>query len=193
MHVMKREDNAIRDAALLAARVALGASIAANGAQKLFGWFGGAGPDATGKVFDSLGFKPGRTYATLASATEMAAGALIALGAGGPLGAAMLASVMTTAAGSVHAKNGYFASKQGFELNTMYTIAALLIAMDDNGRYSVDEAIGLRNMNVPPLVNVAVFTGGIAAGIAMLARRQLTQPHQRSSSNGTPQRESVPA
>lgn len=191
---MKREDNALREAALLAARAGLGASIAAHGAQKLFGWFGGPGPDAAGKMFESLGFKPGRSYASFAAGTEIAAGALIALGAGGSLGASMLAGAMTVAAGSVHMKNGYFATNQGFELNALYTIGALLIAMDDNGRYSVDEAIGLRNMKIPPFVNLAVFAGGIAAGIAMLTRRQLEQPGQhRSSSNGAPQRESVPA
>ena len=34
---------------LLLLRLTVGLTLAAHGAQKLFGWFGGHGPDATGK------------------------------------------------------------------------------------------------------------------------------------------------
>ena len=42
------------DEGLLVARVALGLLMAAHGAQKLFGWFGGYGLDGTGGFFESL-------------------------------------------------------------------------------------------------------------------------------------------
>jgi putative oxidoreductase len=190
---MDREENLFRDSALLAARVVLGASIAAHGAQKLFGWFGGPGRDAASKMMESLGFKPGRTYSTLASGTELTAGTLIALGLGGPLGPAMLASVMTVAAGSVHVKNGYFASNQGFELNTMYTIAALLLAMQDYGRLSVDHAIGLRKINFPPFVNLGTVAGAIATGLVLLARREKAEPPSTASHNGASTQDRIPA
>ena len=42
----------------LAARVAVGAGIAAHGSQKAFGWFEGPGPEGAGRFMESLGFKP---------------------------------------------------------------------------------------------------------------------------------------
>ncbi|MBV9271530.1 MAG: DoxX family protein [Candidatus Eremiobacteraeota bacterium] len=190
---MENGDNYFRDGALLAARLALGASIASHGAQKLFGWFGGPGPDAASKMMDSLGFKPGPRYATMASSTEITSGLLIALGLGGPIGPAMLSSVMTVAAGSVHLKNGYFNSNKGFELNTIYTIAALLLASQDYGSLSLDHVIGLRQMNFPALVNVGAVLAGIAAGLVLLARREKAQPPSTTSQNGTPSHERTPA
>ena len=44
---------------LLIARLVLGLIMAAHGAQKLFGWFGGYGLNATGEFFGQLGFAPG--------------------------------------------------------------------------------------------------------------------------------------
>jgi len=190
---MNREENVFRDGALLAARVALGASIAAHGAQKLFGWFGGPGHGAASQMMESLGFKPGRTYSTLASGTELTSGVLIALGLGGALGPAMLASVMTVAAGSVHVKNGYFATNKGFELNTIYTIAALLLAMQDYGRLSVDHAIGLRKINVPAFVNFGMVAGAVATGLMLLSRREKAQPPLPASQNGAQSQERTPA
>ena len=146
---MKHEDG-MHDAALLLARSVLGASIAAHGAQKLFGWFGGPGPENASKMFGSLGFQPAGTMARVASMTEIGSGVMIATGAGGPLGPMMLMSVMAVAAGSVHFKNGYFQSNQGFELNTMYALVALLLAVEDHGRFSVDEVTGMRSKSTPP-------------------------------------------
>ena len=43
---------------LLIARLVLGLLMAAHGAQKLFGWFGGHGLAGTGGFFESIGFRP---------------------------------------------------------------------------------------------------------------------------------------
>ena len=45
-------------------------------------------------MMHGLGFRPGETYAELAAWNEIAAGTLIALGLGGPVGPAMLISGM---------------------------------------------------------------------------------------------------
>ena len=54
------------DTGLFMARVVFGSLMAAHGAQKLFGWFGGYGLAGTGGFFESLGFRPGRFFATTA-------------------------------------------------------------------------------------------------------------------------------
>src|SRR5689334_13309136 len=114
-----KHEGAMHDAALLLARGVLGASIAAHGAQKLFGWFGGPGPQGTAQMMGSLGFAQPDQMARMASLAEIVSGALIATGAGGPIGPMLLVSVMATAVGSVHLKNGYWNTNQGFEMNTM--------------------------------------------------------------------------
>ena len=48
------------DAGLLIVRLVVGLTMAAHGAQKLFGWFGGYGLTGTGNFMEQLGFRPGR-------------------------------------------------------------------------------------------------------------------------------------
>ena len=63
------------DTGLLLVRVVVGLLLAGHGAQKLFGWFGGHGPDATGQAFESMGMKPGKRHAVIAGASEAGGGA----------------------------------------------------------------------------------------------------------------------
>ncbi|MDQ2866474.1 MAG: DoxX family protein [Candidatus Eremiobacteraeota bacterium] len=178
----------MRDVATAAARAVLGASIAAHGTQKLYGWFDGPGIEGATHFMGVLGFHPGERYARLSASTEIAAGVLIATGTLGPVGPALLASVMTTAAGSVHVQNGYFNEKKGFELNTMYALAALLLAANGFGRISVDHAIGLRKRSTPLLGTLGII-GGIAGGLFMLAQRRPQEPSSVSAPSNTTQTE----
>ena len=59
-----------RDLGLLALRVGVGGTLVAHGAQKLFGWFGGGGPEPTGAMFEQVGFSPGRPHAVAAGVSE---------------------------------------------------------------------------------------------------------------------------
>ncbi len=51
------------DFAILLIRVGLGATLAAHGAQKLFGWFHDHGIAGTAGFLESLGFRPAKAYA----------------------------------------------------------------------------------------------------------------------------------
>lgn len=77
------------DAGLLIARVVFGLLMAAHGAQKLLGWFGGYGLAGTAAFFEQLGFRPGRLFAGAAAGTELVAGVMVAFGLLGPLGPAL--------------------------------------------------------------------------------------------------------
>ena len=160
----------IRDLALLAARLAIGGGIAAHGAQKAFGSFEGSGPAGAAGLMDSLGFRPGPTFATAASSTEIAAGALIALGLGGPIGPALLGSTMIVAGSSVHWKNGFFAQKNGIELSTLYAAAGLAFAGGGYGALSLDAALDIDALRSQTFTALAL-SAGILGAIAILAAR----------------------
>ncbi|MGD0051679.1 MAG: DoxX family protein [Vulcanimicrobiaceae bacterium] len=166
----------IDDLALLAVRVAVGGSIASHGAQKAFGWFEGPGPERAAGFFEQLGFKPGTQFAAAASTTEIASGVLIALGLGGPLGPAALISTMFVAAQSVHAKNGYFVTNNGVEVNVLYASAALALAGSGYGAFSLDRALGLQPKLRHPVVSALALAGGFLAGWAILGQRDTSPP-----------------
>src|SRR3954463_9882815 len=100
---------------LLILRLVVGLTLTAHGAQKLFGWFGGYGLTGTGGFLEQLGFRPGRLFAAMASLGEVGSGVLIALGLFGPIGPAIMLSVMIVAAISVHWQHGVFATSNGIE------------------------------------------------------------------------------
>jgi len=162
------------DAGLLVLRLALGLYMAAHGAQKLFGWFGGHGLNATGEFMVQLGFKQGRTFATLASVTEVASGLLVALGFLGPIGPALMVSVMIVAAVTVHLKNGAFAQNGGIEVPVLYGVGALALGLTGPGRYSLDAILGLAPLSTPG-VELAALAMGIVGGIGSLAVRRTAQ------------------
>jgi putative oxidoreductase len=59
---------------LLLLRLFVGASFFGHGTQKLFGWFGGYGPQGTGGFFASQGYRHGVRMAVLAGSQKPAAG-----------------------------------------------------------------------------------------------------------------------
>ena len=61
-------------------RTVIGGLFIGHGTQKLFGWFGGGGLDATGQGFEAIGLAPGRRNALIAGLAESGGGALLALG-----------------------------------------------------------------------------------------------------------------
>ncbi len=157
------------DTGVLLARVVLGSLMAAHGAQKLFGWFGGYGLAGTGGFFESLGFRPGRFFAAAAGSTEVVGGLLLALGLLGPLGPALIVSVMVVAMGAVHWHNGVFAGNNGIEVPLLYAIASIGLAATGFGAYSLDAVLAL---SWPQTVVWTAIGLGIAGGLANLAIRK---------------------
>ena len=152
-------------------RVVLGLMMAAHGAQKLFGWFGGYGLAAVSGYFESLGFRPGRFFATAASLAEFGGGLLVALGLFGPIGPALVLSVMIVAAVTVHWRNGLFVTSNGIEVPLLYGVLGVALALTGFGRFSLDGLLGLTPLWTPAIAWAAIAVG-IAGGAANLALRR---------------------
>ncbi|HEY1882698.1 MAG TPA: DoxX family protein [Candidatus Cybelea sp.] len=159
------------DIAFLIVRVIVGLAVAAHGAQKLFGWFGGPGIRGTAGTFESLGFRPGIIFAWMAALGETGGGLLTLLGLGGALGPVLIVLVMIVAVGAVHITKGFFISKGGWELNAAYVAGALAIAFGGNGAYSLDNALNLTFLTQPEQVWFAFAAAAIVALLNLLARR----------------------
>ncbi|PYQ58120.1 MAG: DoxX family protein [Acidobacteria bacterium] len=158
---------------LLLARLVFGLVMAAHGAQKLFGWFGGYGIAGTGGFFESIGFRPGRLFAAAAGSGEFAGGLLVALGFLGPIGPALMLSVMIVAAVSVHWGH-LFATNNGIEVPLLYGTAATALALIGPGAYSLDALLGIGSIWTP-VAKWAVLAVAIAAALVNLGLRRAPQ------------------
>jgi len=160
---------------VLAARLVLGGYMAAHGAQKLFGAFGGRGMGPTVAGFDRLGLRPAPVMARLAALSELGGGVLTAAGAAHPAGPVALAATMAVAS-ATHRAKGAFAADGGFELPLTNAAAALALAVAGPGRYSLD---GLTGRSLPkPLARLVVAGAAASAGacVAMLLRAAPVAP-----------------
>ncbi len=150
-------------------RGVVGPLFVGHGTQKLFGWFDGHGPDATGGFFESLGLRPGKRHATAAGWAETAGGAMLTLGALTPAAQAVITGTMVTAIRKVHAQNGPWVTQNGFEYNV--TLIALTAALTETGpgRPSVDAALfgdGLKGKGWA----VAALAAGVAGSYFVTER-----------------------
>jgi len=159
------------DLGILIIRVLFGAALAAHGAQKLFGWFGGYGLKGTGGFFEQLGFRPGVPFAAAAGLSEFGGGVLLTLGLFTPFGAAAVLSAMLVAIVSVHLKNGFFAMGNGFELPFLYAVAAFALAFTGPGAFSLDALLGLTSLSQPYLV-AGVLVLSIVGSVVTLGSRR---------------------
>lgn len=157
------------DIGLLMLRLGVGGTLMAHGTQKLFGWFGGGGPEGTAKGMESMGFTPGMPNALAAGLGETGGGALLALGLATPAAGAAAAATMATAA-SVHVPNGFFAMDGGLEHPGVLGAAAAALAVTGPGRYSLDHAT--RHALNRPWVLAAALTACAVGAAAVIARRQ---------------------
>jgi putative oxidoreductase len=153
----------MKDFGLLILRLAFGALMAGHGSQKLFGWFSGPGLKGTSGWLESMGLRPGRPWAIMAGLSEFGGGALTLLGALNPLGTLGTVGAMGMATTKAHWGKPIWVTSGGAELPVLNMAAALALGLSGPGKFSVDNALGLR------LPRRLILVPGLLATVATVA------------------------
>ncbi|OEV03193.1 DoxX family protein [Streptomyces oceani] len=157
------------DAGLLLLRLALGLTMAAHGAQKLFGWFDGGGLEGTEQFFASVGYPSAGLMALIAGLTETLGGLALALGLLTPLaGAAVLGTMLNALA--VKWGDGFFAQTGGVEYELLLVCAAAGLTLTGPGRYAADRALPVLPAHRLGHGLAAVLLAAATAGVVLLLR-----------------------
>ncbi|MFB6827186.1 DoxX family protein [Streptomyces virginiae] len=156
------------DTGLLLLRLVLGLTMAAHGAQKLFGWFGGGGISGTGQFFAASGYPAGDAMAVLAGLTETLGGLGLVLGLLTPLAGAAIVGTLINAI-AVHGADSFFAPK-GIEYELLLTAGAAALALTGPGRYAVDRFLPVLRGHRLAHGALAVALGVVLAVAMLLVR-----------------------
>lgn len=152
------------DRTLTFLRLVLAVVIFPHGAQKVLGWFGGGGFDATLNGFTQMGIPA--FFGFLAIVAEFAGSLGLALGFLTRIAAFGIGVTMAVAVFMVHLPNGFFmnwsgtATGEGFEFHILVLGIVLTVMIKGAGAYSVDRAIWrTRGSELPRGSHRPVFHG----------------------------------
>ena len=163
------------DIAFLIIRVVVGLLLAAHGAQKLFGWWGGPGIAGFTSWMDKMGMRPAPFWAWMGGLSEFGGGLLFALGFLSPLGSLGIISAMLVATIKAHWQNGLWAAKGGYEFTLTNLVIALGLAITGPGAYSLDSVLGIAFPQPVTLIGGLVLVlVGVAAALLGQSRDQVT-------------------
>jgi putative oxidoreductase len=149
---------------LLILRLVVGLTMAAHGAQKVFGWWSGPGIAGWGAAMERMGFRPARFFAWLSAGAELVGGMLLAAGLLTPFAAAAVVGQSVVIIGHVHGPKGFWNKNSGFEFPLALVAGAVAVGLIGAGAMSIDAAIGLRfDDTLRAVLLVAGALGGLAA------------------------------
>jgi putative oxidoreductase len=154
---------------LLVLRLVLGLILAAHGAQKLFGWWGGTGMTGWTGAMTRMRIRPAAPWAWMSALAEFVGGLLVAIGFLNPLGSFAIAGSMLVAITLVHWPKGFWTTKGGYEFNLLIIAAAAAVAIAGPGAYSLDSALGI-HLPEPWLLIVGTVATVAGVGVALGTR-----------------------
>jgi putative oxidoreductase len=158
---------------LLILRLGIGLILAAHGAQKLFGVWGGPGMAGWTQSVQRLRIRPAQPWAWVAALSEFGGGLLLALGLVSPLGSLAIVGAMLVAIATVHLANGFWNGKRGYEFNLSLIVAAAALALTGPGPYSVDSALGI---HFPEPLTLILGTVALIVGVSATLLSRSPQP-----------------
>ncbi|NVI87993.1 DoxX family protein [Actinomadura sp. BRA 177] len=155
------------DIASLVLRVSLGGTLLAHGWNHAWG---GGRIAGTAGWFESMGLRPGRLHALMATGTELGAGVLLLLGLVTPLAAAGAVGTMAVAFVTAHLRNGFFIFRpgQGYEYVLMIIMVACGLGALGGGTVSLDNALGLSDeLSGWAGLAITALAGGLGAALLL--------------------------
>ncbi len=162
---------------LLILRLAVGLIVAAHGAQKLFGWWGGTGMTGWTAAMTRMRIRPAAPWAWMSALAEFVGGLAVAAGFLNPLGSFGLIGSMLVAMILVHWPKGFWTAKGGYEFNLLIIGAAAAVAIAGPGAYSLDSALGIHLPEPVILVVGSLATiAGVAVALGTRAPAEATKP-----------------
>jgi putative oxidoreductase len=167
---------------LLILRLVVGLIVAAHGAQKLFGWWGGPGMAGWTGAMTRMRIRPAIPWAWLSAISELGGGLLFALGFLSPLGSMAIAGSMLVAIALVHLPKGFWVTKGGYEFNVSLLAAVIAIALTGPGALSLDALFGIHPPEpVTVIVAAALVVAGVAAAIVGRSPRPAEAPRPQAA------------
>lgn len=137
------------DITLLITRIVLGTTVAAHGAQKLLGWFGGYGFDGTMGFFTEVIGLPYLVALLIILAESVGMVALI-LGLFSRVMSVSLVLIMIGAIVTSHVEHGFFMNwsgtlkGEGYEYHLLIIALSSVIILNGAGAYSLDHLLRKR-------------------------------------------------
>jgi putative oxidoreductase len=164
-------------AGLLILRLVIGLTLAAHGAQKVFGWWSGPGVSGWTGAMNRMRVRPARVWAWTSALSELIGGLALAVGLLNPLPSFAIAGSMLVAIALVHGPKGFFNSKGGFEFNLSILAAVAAIALIGPGAISLDSALRIHLPEPATLIVMTVLTlAGVGAAIYTRAAEPAAEP-----------------
>jgi putative oxidoreductase len=165
------------DLALALARAVVGLVIAAHGAQKVLGVWGGPGLTGWTQGMTRMGMRPPVFWAYVSAFAELAGGIAFALGFLVPAVAAALTIQMGVAIARAHWAKGFWNTKGGIEFPFTLGAIAAVCGVADPGPYSLDRVIGVPALG--PEAYAAVLVIGVIA--YLLGSRRIAAESAKAS------------
>jgi len=158
---------------ILILRLVIGLTLAAHGAQKLFGWFGGPGMNDWTGAMNRMRIRPATPWAWMSALAELGGGLGLAVGLLTPLPSLAIAGSMLVAIALVHWPRGFFVTKGGYEFNLAILAGVAAVALTGAGDYSLDAAL---RIHLPEPVTLIVGTILLLAGVAVALTTRAPEP-----------------
>ncbi|SHL32591.1 putative oxidoreductase [Pseudonocardia thermophila] len=125
--------------------------------------------EGTARWFGSIGFRRPELQARASAVVEIGSGAALVAGAATPLAASAIVGTLAVAARSVHLRNGFFITAEGYEYVLNLATAAAAVAALGPGTLSLDRVLGV-DEKLSPAKRTALAVGlGLLGAAAQLA------------------------